>query len=232
MLLSVIIPTYNEKKTIKKIVKKIKNLKYIKTQIIVVDDFSIDGTREIIRSFKKNYIDKAIFHDYNQGKGAAINSAKKFIKGDIVIIQDADLEYNPKEYKKLILPIIKKKYKVVYGSRVLRKNRYKIKTFTSIYRIFFNHILTVLSNIINSQNLTDAHTCYKIFDVKIFKKIQLKEKRFGFCPEITTKISKMSLSIFEVPISYNGRSYKDGKKISIFDGIRAIYCLIIYRFIN
>ena len=232
MLLSVIIPTYNEKKTIKKIVKKIKNLKYIKTQIIVVDDFSTDGTREIIRSFKKNYIDKAIFHDYNQGKGAAINSAKKFIKGDIVIIQDADLEYNPKEYKKLILPIIKKKYKVVYGSRVLRKNRYKIKTFTSIYRIFFNHILTVLSNIINSQNLTDAHTCYKIFDVKIFKKIQLKEKRFGFCPEITTKISKMNLSIFEVPISYNGRSYKDGKKISIFDGIRAIYCLIIYRFIN
>ena len=230
MILTVIIPVFNERKTIKKIITKVKSLKKLKKQIIIVDDFSTDGTKEILKKTSINNNDKIIFHKKNKGKGGAIISAKKFIKGDIVIIQDADLEYDPKDYYKLINPIKKKKIKVVYGSRVLGKKRYKSKNFISKFRIFANHMLTIFSNIINRQSLTDAHTCYKVFDAQIFKKINLKSKDFAFCPEVTTKLSNMNIKILEIPIRYRGRGSEQGKKIQFKDGIYAICSIIKYKF--
>ena len=226
--LSIIIPVYNEKKTIKKLLLKINKIKNIKKQIIVVDDGSVDGTRSILLK-NKRYISHLILHKKNIGKGGAIKTAKKFVKGNIVIIQDADLEYNPQDYFKMIL-FIKKGYKVVYGSRVLGGNRYLSKNFSSFMRIFYNHILTILSNILNNQRLTDAHTCYKMFRSDIFSKISLKENDFSFCPEITTKVGLKKIEIKEVPIRYSGRNYEDGKKIRFIDGIKAIKTLFKYRF--
>ena len=227
-MITVIIPCYNEIKTISIIIDKVYKQK-LKKQIIVVDDFSTDGTREILKKKLKKKIDKIIFHNRNYGKGAAINSAKKFVKGNIIIIQDADLEYSPKDFNKLVKPIKEKEYKVVYGSRVLGKNRYFENEFSSIFRVFANHILTIISNILNNQNLTDAHTCYKVFDKEVFDKIYLEEKDFAFCPEVTTKISKLGYEIVEVPINYNGRSYEEGKKIRFIDAYRALKTLIKYR---
>ena len=229
-ILTVIIPVYNERNTIVKIIDQILKTK-IKKQIIVVDDCSTDGSKEKIIKNKRK-ISKIIFHKKNLGKGAAIRTAQKYIKGKLVIIQDADLEYNPKDYKKLIKPIIEKKSLVVYGSRVLGKNRYQTNDFTSLMRVFFNHILTIISNFLNRQKLTDAHTCYKVFDSKLFKKIKLNENGFAFCPEVTTKISKLKIDITEIAISYKGRTYKQGKKISYLDGVLAIFALIKYKFFN
>lgn len=228
--LTIIVPVYNETNTILKILEKISNIK-LKKQIIIVDDGSTDGTREKLLTIKKKGL-KVLFHKNNLGKGAAIITAQKYVKGNYIVIQDADLEYNPKDYLKLLEPLIKKKSFVVYGSRVLGKNRYQSKSFTSLSRIFFNHILTIISNFINNQSLTDAHTCYKMFDSKIFKKIKLKEKGFAFCPEITTKIAKKKIKIMEVSISYKGRSFNEGKKISYLDGFEALIALIKYRFFN
>ena len=171
-----------------------------------------------------------MYHKKNLGKGACIKSAKKFVKGKIVIIQDADLEYDPKDYKKLIKPILKKKTNVVYGSRVLNKQRYTNSNFSSIFRVFANHILTISSNLINGQKLTDAHTCYKVLKKDIFNKIKLEEKGFSFCPELTTKISLLNEKIIEIPIRYKGRSYKEGKKINFKDGFSAIITLFYYRY--
>ena len=227
-ILTVIIPVYNETNTIVKIIDQILKIK-IKKQIIVVDDCSTDGSKEKIIKYRRK-ISKIIFHKKNVGKGAAIQTARKYIKGKLVIIQDADLEYNPKDYKKLIKPIIEKKSLVVYGSRVLGKNRYQTNDFTSLMRVFFNHILTIISNFFNRQRLTDAHTCYKVFDSKLFKKIKLNENGFAFCPEVTTKISKLKIDITEIAISYKGRTYKQGKKISYLDGVLAIFALIKYKF--
>ena len=228
MKLSIIIPVYNEIKTIKKLIFKVVNQQIKDIQIIVVDDFSTDGTREVIKNDLSQFINKIIYHEKNMGKGAAIRSAQKFVRGDIVIIQDADLEYDPEDYKKLIDPIINKRTSVVYGSRVLNTKRYNSKNFISLHRIFFNHILTIFSNFVNRQNLTDAHTCYKVFDSKIFKNIKLSENDFAFCPEITSKISKLKLNIIEIGISYTGRSVEEGKKIGIIDGFRAILVLLKY----
>ena len=227
--LTIIIPVYNEKKTILKIIDKIKNLKKLSKQIIVVDDYSIDGTREILLK-NKNKIDLLLLHKKNQGKGAAIQTAQKHVKGKYVIIQDADLEYNPRDYFKLIKPIKEKNFMVVYGSRVLNKKRYGAKGFTSKARILGNHILTIFSNILNNQNLTDAHTCYKVFSSKVFNKIILKENGFEFCPEITTKVAKLNLKIEELPISYIGRTYNDGKKIKAIHALGALLSLVRHRF--
>ena len=229
---TIIIPVYNEINHLESLINKVLKQDKINKQIIVVDDKSIDGTRELIKNKIEKLVDKVIYHEFNLGKGSAIQSAKPYINGDIVIIQDGDLEYDPQDYEQLIYPIISNKSKVVYGSRVLGKKRYKLKNFTSVFRIFCNHILTIFSNVINNQNLTDSHTCYKVFDSHLFKNINLFEKRFGFCPEITTKIANRKINIFEVPISYSGREYSDGKKISFLDGIRAIYCLIKYKLIK
>ena len=228
MKLSIIIPVYNEIKTIKKLIFKVVNQQIKDIQIIVVDDFSTDGTREVIKNDLSQFINKIIYHEKNMGKGAAIRSAQKFVRGDIVIIQDADLEYDPEDYKKLIDPIINKITSVGYGSRVLNTKRYNSKNFISFHRIFFNHVLTIFSNFVNRQNLTDAHTCYKVFDSKIFKNIKLSENDFAFCPEITSKISKLKLNIVEIGISYTGRSVEEGKKIGIIDGFRAILVLLKY----
>ena len=230
MKVSVIIPAYNECQTIEKIINKVIQTK-LNLQIIVIDDFSNDGTRDILLNKCKHLIDELILHDRNLGKGAAIKSAQKKVQGDCVIIQDADLEYDPSDYSKLLEPIKDKSYKVVYGSRVLGKNRYSEKNFTSKFRVFFNHALTILTNIIYRQNLSDAHTCYKTFDANLFKKINLEENDFSFCPEITAKVSKLGIKIFEVPISYKGRGYEEGKKISIYDGFRAIYVLLKYKIV-
>ena len=194
-IISVIIPCFNEVRTIGAIVDKINKLKNLNIQIIVVDDCSTDGSLDFIKKKIINKIDRLVIHKKNLGKGAAIKSAVKFIKGDIVIIQDADLEYNPKDYYKLINPIINLDYKVVYGSRVLNKKRYFSNNFISLFRIFANHILTIISNIINKQNLTDAHTCYKVFHKSIFKDLNLTENDFSFCPEVTTKISNKNIKI-------------------------------------
>lgn len=225
--LSIIIPVYNESKTIIQIIKKILKVR-ISKQIIIVDDCSTDDTRKKILKYKSK-IDQVLFHKKNLGKGAAIQTAKKYVKGRFVIIQDGDLEYDPNDYFKLIRPLLFNKAQIVYGSRVLGKNRYSSKNFTSLSRIFFNHTLTIISNIINRQNLTDAHTCYKVFPSNLFKKIKLVENGFAFCPEITTKVSNLNLRIYEVPISYVGRNYNEGKKISYKDGFKAIYALVRYK---
>jgi len=229
-MLSIIIPVYNEVQTIEKILLKIKKIKDIKKQIIIVDDGSTDGTSEKLKKIKSKFkIDKIIFNKKNKGKGYAIKLAQKKISQKFTIIQDADLEYNPKDYHKILRVLKKSKYKVVYGSRILNTNHFKKNNFTSNIRLFANHFLTITSNIINSQNLTDAHTCYKAFDSNIFKKLNLCENGFSFCPEVTTKISNLGLDIFEVKISYNGRDYKSGKKISFMDGFDALWTLIKYK---
>jgi glycosyltransferase involved in cell wall biosynthesis len=226
-LITIIVPCYNEERTLSKILDKIIQQKKIKKQIILVDDFSSDNSIKVVKNYSK-YIDKFIQHKSNKGKGACIKSAQKFVKGNVVIIQDADLEYNPNDYKKLITPIINNKSKVVYGSRVLVKKKKELKKiFNSPYiRILGNYILTQISNLINSQNLTDAHTCYKVFDSKIFKKLKLMENGFAFCPEVTSLISKQKIKIMEVSIDYKGRSVIEGKKIKFRDAIRALYVLV------
>ena len=226
--LTVIVPCFNEKETIIKIIKLIRKQK-LNIQLIVVDDFSTDGTRKILKKIIKK-TEKLILHKKNLGKGAAIRSAQKYIRGKIVIIQDADLEYSPYDYIKLVQPILNNKTNVVYGSRVLNKDRYLNNTFSSGFRVFANHVLTIVSNFLNNQSLTDAHTCYKVFKTEIFKKIKLNEKGFSFCPEVTTKISLLGEKIIEVPITYNGRTYDEGKKINFFDGFDALKTLIKYRF--
>ena len=231
ILISVIIPVYNEINTIEEIIDKI-NLISINKEIIIVDDCSNDGSNVKLKELEGLKFNKLCVHKKNQGKGAAIKTALEHVKGDICLIQDADLEYDPNDYFKLVEPIIERKTKVVYGSRVLGKNRYNNNQFSSKFRIFANHMLTIFSNLINNQKLTDAHTCYKVLETPLFKKLGLKEKKFNFCPELTTKLSNQKISILEVPIFYDGRSYKEGKKIGIFDGFHAIYTIVKYKLIK
>ena len=228
MKLSIIIPIFNEKNTILNLLNLIEKQVGIKKQILLVDDKSTDGSLHKIKNFDFKSDFNIIEHTINKGKGACIKTAKKHINGDIVLIQDADLEYSPDDYYNLVKPIIEKKVNVVYGSRVLGKNRYVNKHFTSILRIFFNHALTIISNFINNQKLTDAHTCYKVFKREVFDKVDLVENDFSFCPEITSKISKLREEIIEIPIKYQGRSYKEGKKIKFIDGIKALIVLFKY----
>jgi len=232
--ISIIIPCFNEKKTLLNLIEKVllslNAHDYGFYEILLVDDFSSDGTKELIKknfSLKKNF--KTFFHDKNMGKGAAIKTAKNFLSGDIIIIQDADLEYDPYDYNKLLEPIFSNKAKVVYGSRVLNQNRYETSGFTSKIRILGNHSLTIISNFLNNQNLTDAHTCYKVFHKEVFDLIDLEENDFAFCPEVTSKISNLGYEIIEVPISYNGRNYDEGKKIKLIDAFRALKTLIKFR---
>ncbi len=232
MKLSIIIPCFNEVNTIEKLLDKINTVVHFNKEIIVVDDYSSDGSRELLQNKLKNKFQKLVLNEKNFGKGYCIIQAKKIINGDIIIIQDADLEYNPDDYKHLLKPIIEGYTNVVYGSRVLGKNRYLSDNFSSVYRVFFNHVLTTLSNILNSQKLSDAHTCYKVIKKNVFDRITLKEYSFSFCPEITTKLAKINEKILEVPISYNGRSYKDGKKIKMKDGFLAIKTLFKYKFFD
>ena len=235
MLISIIIPVFNEKKTILKLIYKIKKTQLIHDkEIIIVDDNSDDGSRELIKkNFKNSKNFKIFYHKKNSGKGAAIKTAQKAIRGDIVIIQDADLEYNPKDYSRLLEPFNDLNVKCVYGSRVLPgASRSRPKSISFLIRTFANHFLTFLSNLLNNQSLTDAHTCYKVFRSDLIKSIDLKEKGFDFCPEITAKVSKKKIKILEVPISYVGRTHEEGKKIKLIDGFKAIKTILYYNLIK
>lgn len=225
--LSIVIPAYNEKKLIEPVLKKIKLLKFdsnIEKEIIVVDDCSKDGTREILKKKGKNYADKILYHDVNQGKGAALRTGFKEVTGDIVIVQDVDFEYNPDEIYSVIKPIIDKKADVVYGSRFL-KSKYKGYKSNQVA----NKFLTFLSNILTGLKVTDMETCYKAFPASFIKNTEIEEKRFGFEPEITAKIAKKKLKLVEVPISYHPRTKEEGKKINVKDGFRAVYCILKYN---
>ena len=224
--ISIIIPTYNEKTTIRKILEQIQKQE-ISKEIIIIDDGSTDGTKEIIQNINDSNI-KKIFLKKNYGKGAAIRSGVKRAEGQITIIQDADLEYSPNDYNKLIAPILQNKTKVVYGTR-FPKNK-KQKNISLFY--LGNKVLTLISNILYRTKLTDEATCYKVFDTQLLKSINLKSRRFEFCPEVTAKLSRKGHKIIEIPIFYNSRSKKQGKKIRYHDGISAIATLIKYRFVD
>ena len=222
MKLTIIIPTYNEVGTIFEVIKKVKEVSSDK-EIIVVDDGSTDGIRNILKERRDGV--KVLFHDTNQGKGAAIRTALPHVTGDIVIIQDADLEYDPSEYPRLISPILEGKADVVYGSRLMGGPHRVLFYWHSVG----NKIITTLSNIFTDLNLSDMETGYKVFRAEVLKKIKIESNRFGFEPEITAKIAKMGCRIYEVPISYWGRDYSEGKKIKWKDGVAAIYWIIKYN---
>ncbi len=226
MKLSVVIPCYNEKNTIHKIVKSVKESGIKDLEIIIVDDFSTDGTRDILENEIKPLVDKIIYHEKNKGKGAALRTGFGEMTGDLAIVQDADLEYDPKEYALLMQPILEGKADVVYGSRFMGSGPHRAVYF---WHMVGNKFLTMLSNMFSNINLTDMETCYKMFKKDVIKSINIEEDRFGFEPEITAKIAKKDYIIYEVGISYYGRSYKEGKKIGAKDGFRAIYSIIKYN---
>ena len=225
MQVSVIIPCFNEKNTITKIIEKVENAAVLLKEIIIVDDFSTDGTREILERVN-NPIIKIYFHPKNKGKGAALKTGFSKVNGDICIIQDADLEYDPIEYPKLIKPIIDNKADVVFGSRFKGDGAHRVVYF---WHRIGNGFLTFLSNLFSNINLSDMETCYKVFRKEVIQSIRIKENRFGIEPEITAKVAKKQFRIYEVGISYYGRTYSEGKKITWKDGIIAIYCIIKYN---
>lgn len=226
MKLSVVIPCYNEKGTIRDIVAAVRNAPFEDKEIIIVDDCSSDGTRAILEQEIEALVSKVLYHSVNRGKGAALRTGLKAATGDIVLIQDADLEYNPKEYPDLVRPIIDGLADVVYGSRFQGGRPHRVLYF---WHSVGNQFLTLLSNMLSNLNLTDMETCYKAFRREIIQSITIQENRFGFEPEITAKVAKLRCRIFEVGISYSGRTYAEGKKINWKDGVRALYCIFKYN---
>ena len=225
-MLSVLIPCYNEKDTIELIIDKILNLKDIDKEIIIIDDNSIDGTKDILKNKIDNKVSKIIYNETNCGKGYCIKKGIEASTGDIILVQDADLEYDPKEYEKLINPIKNGHADVVYGSRFIGSEEKRILFF---WHTVANKLLTLLSNMFTNLNLTDMETCYKVFKSDLVKKIDLQENGFGFDPEITAKISKLKPRIYEVGISYFGRTYDQGKKIGFKDAFIVLKCIIKYN---
>ncbi len=225
MKLSIVMPVYNEEKTLIEILKKIKSLD-IDKEIVIVDDGSTDKTKDILNTINNEYI-KIFFHDKNQGKGAAIRTGLKHVTGDVVVIQDADLEYNPNEFYNM-LDLIKTEHDVVYGSRMIGKlTGFKIKS-----HYLGNKLLSLITTILYFNKITDMETCYKMFKKEVIDGMQLKSNSFNIEPEITAKILKRGYKIKEIPISYNCRSFEEGKKINWKDGVKAIYYLVKYRFFN
>ena len=232
--LSIIIPCFNEKNTIEKILEKIyqslNSYKILQYEIIIVDDCSSDGTIEILKNLINTEKIKIYFHGVNSGKGAAINTALGYVTGDITIIQDADLEYDPLDYDKLLRPFFEANADIVYGSRFLGGGKYvRIHFF---WHYLANKILTFICNLFVNLNLSDMETGYKVFKTSALKSIDLKEKTFSFEPEVTIKLSKKNYKFFEVPITYNGRSYEEGKKIGLKDAFIALKTIILYSFKN
>jgi glycosyltransferase involved in cell wall biosynthesis len=224
MKLSVVVPVYNERETILAVYEKITAVDLDK-EILLIDDCSTDGTGDIIKGLEDENT-KVFFHEKNMGKGAALRTGFKNATGDILVIQDADLEYDPGEYPKLIKPILEGKADVVYGSRFASGECHRVLFF---WHMAGNKFLTLLSNLLTNLNLTDMETCYKVFKRQIFEQIRIEENRFGFEPEVTAKLSKMGARIYEVGISYSGRTYEEGKKIRWKDGFSAIRCILKYN---
>ena len=230
MKLSIIIPCFNEDKTIETIFNKVSEFNTLEKEIIIVDDFSSDGTSIIIKDLQeKNPELKFIRHDKNLGKGGAIKSGLKLCTGDLIIIQDADLEYDPTDYNNLIEPFLKSDADVVYGTRFRGGGYIRLHFF---WHYVANFLLTLLTNIFTNLNMSDMETGYKIFKSETIKSINLKENSFGIEPEITMKLAKKNFIFYEVPISYRGRSYADGKKITMKDAFVAVYCIVKYRFFD
>ena len=225
--LSIVIPIYNERKTLETLIAKVNAVDYSK-EIILVDDFSTDGTREILKGYENKENFKVLYHNRNQGKGAALRSGFANVNGDIIIIQDADLEYNPSDYGTLLEPILDGRADVVYGSRFLG-GPHRVLFF---WHYIGNMVLTTFSNMFTNVNLTDMETGYKVFTKEVNERLTIKCNRFGFEPEFTAKVAKNNFRIYEVPISYNGRDYSEGKKITWKDGIAAIWYIFKFRFTN
>ena len=229
MKLSIVIPVYNEAATISKIVDLVRSVDVgLEKEILLVDDCSRDGTREVLEKLGQAGADlKVLFHAVNQGKGAALRTGFGAATGDVVLIQDADLEYDPKEYPRLLQPILDGHADVVYGSRFLGGGAHRVVFY---WHYLGNRLLTTLSNMTTNLNLTDMEVCYKVFKREVIQSIPLKENRFGFEVEITAKIARRKLKIYEVPISYYGRDYSEGKKIGWKDGFSALRCIVKYMF--
>jgi glycosyltransferase involved in cell wall biosynthesis len=223
--LSVVIPCFNEIETIESVIQAVRSCGIQVLEIIVVDDFSRDGTRELLYKLESR-VDRIIYHSHNQGKGAALRSGFAAATGDIVIVQDADLEYDPQEFTNVIEPILRGKADVVYGSRFISGHPHRVVYY---WHMIGNRFLTTLSNMFTNINLTDMETCYKAFRREVIQSVRIEENRFGFEPEITAKICKMNCRIYEVGISYYGRTYQEGKKIGWKDGFRAIFCILKYN---
>ena len=224
--LSVVIPVYNEEETLTQIVARVLHSGVRIHEIVIVDDCSVDNSREIIRTLAENPMIKAFYHEKNRGKGAALQTGFDNVSGNVVVIQDADMEYNPEEYELLLDPIVKGQADVVYGSRFTGSGPHRVVFF---WHMIGNKFLTALSNMLTNINLTDMETCYKMFRVEVLRDIRIEEERFGFEPEITAKIAKKHCRIYEVGISYSGRTYEEGKKIGWKDGFRAIYAIFRYN---
>lgn len=226
MKLSIIIPCFNERETIRTIVDAVKAASYPNKEIIIVDDGSSDGTRELLKTEIARLVDHVFYHEVNQGKGATLRTGVKAATGDIVLIQDADIEYDPSQYPSLVGPILEGKADVVFGSHFMGSQAHRVLYF---WHRVGNGILTTVSNMFTNINLTDMETGYKVFRREIILAIRIEENRFGFEPEITAKVAKLGCRIFEVGISYYGRTYMEGKKISWKDDVWALYCIIKYN---
>lgn len=228
MKLSIVIPVYNEEKYIRKIIETVRaaDTNYIEKEIICVDDCSTDGTRDILKNEIEGKVEKIIYKEKNEGKGAALRTGFQRASGDFVVIQDADLEYDPNEYMKLLDPILKGRADVVYGSRFAGGQPHRVLYF---WHYVGNNLLTTFSNMLTNLNMTDMETCYKMFKKEVLDSITIEQNRFGFEPEITAKIAKGNWRIYEVGISYSGRNYAEGKKINWKDGVQAIWCIIKYN---
>ncbi len=223
---SVVIPCYNEVNTIEKILAAVRASDVKDLEIVVVDDFSTDGTRDKLRDMSQGQRLKILYHERNRGKGAALRTGFHAATRDIVVVQDADLEYDPRDYPRLIAPILEGKADVVFGSRFAGGQSHRVLYF---WHSVANKFLTIFSNMFTNLNLTDMETCYKAFRREVIQAIDLKENRFGFEPEVTAKVSRMGCRIYEVGISYSGRTYAEGKKIGWRDGFRAVWCILRYN---